>query len=70
MIEQYRGEGELGRLLVLVINNERLSFDALAIGNGVHFKGAQSKQNWSKGNTSIGPPRGFSSPLEAFQIEI
>ena len=39
MIEQYRGEGELGRLLVLVINNERVSFDVLAIGNGVHFKG-------------------------------
>jgi len=39
MVEQYRGEGELGRLLVLVVNNERLSFDALAIGNGVYFKG-------------------------------
>jgi len=38
-LEQYRGEGELGRLLVLVVNNERLSFDALAIGNGIYFKG-------------------------------
>ena len=38
-IEQFRGEGELGKLQVWVINNERISFDVLAIGNGVHFKG-------------------------------
>jgi hypothetical protein len=38
-IEHYRGNGELGHLSVHIIDNAQISFDALAIGNGVYFKG-------------------------------
>ena len=37
--EHYKCEGELGKLSVLVQNNAQASFDVLATGQGVHFKG-------------------------------
>jgi putative CocE/NonD family hydrolase len=37
--EHYRGNGDLGHLSVHIIDNAQISFDALAIGNGVYFKG-------------------------------
>jgi hypothetical protein len=37
--EHYRGNGDLGNLSVHIIDNAQISFDALAIGNGVYFKG-------------------------------
>jgi putative CocE/NonD family hydrolase len=38
-VEHYKGEGELGKLSVLIQNNDKASFDVLATGQGVHFKG-------------------------------
>jgi hypothetical protein len=38
-VEHYKGEGELGNLSVLVQNNDKATFDILATGQGVHFKG-------------------------------
>jgi hypothetical protein len=33
------GRGDMGHISVLVTDNERAPFDALATGNGIHFKG-------------------------------
>lgn len=38
-VEHYKCQGDLGHLSVLINNNRRASFDALATGQGVHFKG-------------------------------
>jgi len=37
--EHYSGNGDLGNLSVHIIDNAQISFDALAIGNGIYFKG-------------------------------
>jgi putative CocE/NonD family hydrolase len=39
MVEYYKCEGELGKLSVLVQTNDNASFEVLASGQGVHFKG-------------------------------
>jgi hypothetical protein len=38
-VEHYKGEGKLGKLSVLIQMNDHACFDALATGQGVHFKG-------------------------------
>jgi len=38
-VEHYKGEGNFGKLSVLVQMNDHASFDALATGKGVYFKG-------------------------------
>lgn len=37
--EHFMGRGETGHLSVLINDNEHASFDALATGSGIHFKG-------------------------------
>jgi hypothetical protein len=33
------GRGDIGRISALITSNDRAPFDALATGNGIHFKG-------------------------------
>jgi uncharacterized protein len=42
-VEQYKCEGEVGKLSVLIQNNPKASFNVLATGQGIHFKG-EAKQ--------------------------
>jgi hypothetical protein len=37
--EHYMGRGDIGRISALITSNNRAPFDALATGNGIHFKG-------------------------------
>jgi putative CocE/NonD family hydrolase len=37
--EHYMGRGDTGHISVFVTSNDRVHFDALATGNGIHFKG-------------------------------